>query len=56
MTDKGSVQDRLHETSTRLRGTLMVILLITLVALALMGFLGFVLGSLFFVLGGTVDH
>ncbi|MGD1225825.1 hypothetical protein AB9Q10_46275 [Streptomyces krungchingensis] len=53
---KGSLQDRLHKASDRLWGTFMVILMVAIGALLLMSFLGFLLVSLFFVLGGTVNH
>ncbi|MFD0435901.1 hypothetical protein [Streptomyces chartreusis] len=56
MADKGSAQDRLHGVGTRLARTVMLVLLIILVPLAVVDFLGAVLGSvegaLIFVLGG----
>ncbi|WP_435228782.1 hypothetical protein [Streptomyces sp. Tue6028] len=53
---KDSLRDRLHKASDRLWGTSMVILMIIIGALLLMSFLGFLLVSLFFVLGGAVNH
>lgn len=56
MTDKDSVQSRLQEASSRFGWTLMVILLlITVVALALMGVLSLLL-PLLLLLGGTMNH
>ncbi|MGW4048615.1 hypothetical protein [Streptomyces sp. NPDC004721] len=53
MTDKDSVQGRLQEASSRFGWTLMVILLlITVVALTLMG----ILLPLLLLLGGTMNH
>lgn len=55
MTDKDSVPGRLLRAGSRFGWTLVVILLITLVALALMGILSLFV-PLFVILGGTIDH
>lgn len=54
MTDEEPLRSRLRGARGRLGWALMVMVLIALGALALVGFLGFLLGPRFFLLGGTV--